>query len=234
MIKYCDQKHHFSNANKLQIGTLKYYQSHTDVKIADPQEGLTPNYTLRNDHEEMILSREQTEGLTFGGVKGGGITICPGGRININMQEQIPNQYIFCGTCEQSGLEETANSLGYNSWYQVLDVNGFMKAVAFSMARIVKPSNKLVWNYKIENFHAPVRYLRNIGLEHDNVKFDKFIDAVFCKPSLSTLDKNIDFRLNNEYRLLWRIYDETTRLIHDVDPEPILIDFTSEMKSFCK
>ena len=234
MIKYCDREHHFSIAEKLQIGTLKYYQNHTNVKIADPKEGLTGTYEFFNPNDEIEVSRKDTEFLSAGAIKGTGIKVCPGGRLETQAQQQVPNLYIFCGTDERTGNKKTAKSLGYKSWYEIVDIDGFMQAAAVSMGCKIRFTNALVWQCELRPIHRKVEYHDEKTLKLDKGNSNKLLDSVFSKSSVSALDEDIDFRLNNEYRLLWLYRDKTTGLAHDVNEEPILIDFTPEMKSFCR
>lgn len=232
IIKYCSDEHHFENTKKLQIGTLKYYREHEKVEIADRQEGLTPGYEVINSSKDLEYDAQTLEVISGGGVSGGGIMISKGATVRLNTRVQIPNQYIFCATNEDIGCKKTAKSLGYDAWYKINNIEHFMREATISMAGKIRFSNALLYSCQIQRLCGPIEY--GHGLKTlDGSAINPYLDAAFQKPVLSDLDRGVNFENNNEYRLLWLTFDEATGLIHDVHKEPILIDFTDEMKSVC-
>lgn len=232
VIKYCFEEHHFESSPKLQIGTLKYYREHPKIEIADRQEGLTPRYGVHNTSKDIEYDAKTTETITGGGILSGGIKINRGATFVVNAQAQVPNQYIFCATNKDIGCEKTAKSFGYDAWYKINDVDRFMQLATAMMADKIRFSNVLLHKCQISLRHGPVEY-SDLPRTLDGSTIDPFLDAVFRKPSHSDLDRSVNFENNHEYRLLWQTFDRAQGLIHGVRKDPILIDFTDEMKEVC-
>jgi len=232
--KYCDRKYHFDNAAKLQIGTLEYYRQHENDKIADPTEGLSASYDITNENNELKLPRNKTELLSGGAIKGTGIIMESGARMTFNQMTEIPNQYIFCVADEKDGNENTATSLGYESWYQIVDVDAFMYEVTKQLSSHALPLRVLVKSDQILCAHKEVTYCKDKQKLVDHVNFNILADAVFTKPTTSFNDSNVDYSLNNEYRMVWGLVDPNAGDLIPVKHEPILIDFTDELKKLCK
>jgi hypothetical protein len=231
--KYCKPEHRFNRTDKLQIGTLEYYRDHENIKISDPQEGLTKEYIIKGGTKGITIGKDRMKYLTGGLLTDVDVVLKEEGKLHLKVNRFVPNQYIFCATDEHIGNRETAYLLGYTDWYTIFNVREFIDRAALSLIKKMRFTNPLIYNCLITGVHAKVEYGDGpIHLEHSN--FSVFLDGVFRKPKNSDLDRSVDFQKNNEYRLLWTAYDEVLKTVHSVHKEPVLVDFTPEMKALCR
>jgi hypothetical protein len=238
VVKYCKAEHHFTKTNTFRLGTLQQYREHENIDIADPFEGLTATYRFKNPYEIININSHLIESLTGGRIKfnysGDAIQINPGGALILNERHEIQNQYIWCTSDQKYGNEETATSLGYDCWYKIVDIDGFMDALYAAMAPNARFLNKISIPYQLDKIHRKVNYSADKHIKSYTGRVNPLTDAVFTKPLRSQKDPNVDYTKNVEYRMLWKMYDKNTNLIHTVRKEAIEFDFTDAMKSYCK
>lgn len=238
VVKYCKPEHHFSRTKTFKLGTLQYYREHENGFIADALEGITTTYTLEKIGTKTFMDVRSAEALSSGLLKfsgtGGGIIIGPDATLRINSRTQVPNQYIWCSSNQESGNKETADTLGYDSWYNIVDVEGFMQSVCYAMISKVKFKIPMIYSYKIDIVHGTVQYTSQKNLKKFNGYSNILRDSIFNKPETSLSYPEVDYTKNVEYRMLWMMTEPTTGLVHSVAREAIEFEFASEMKSFCK
>jgi hypothetical protein len=238
VVKYCKAEHHYSKAKKFRLGTLQEYREHENKFIADPLEGLTPKYTIRNSDSTINLDGTAAKTLFAGAIQfrgsGTAVEIAPGATVKVNTHSLIPNQYIWCTADQECGKEETAHSLGYDSWYKIIDVDSFMLHLYFSMSQNIKFKIPMIYKYQVTMIHRPLVYETGKNFHSKTGIIDPLMDGIFSKPEKSQDHPSIDYTKNIEYRMLWLMYAKETGIVHAVKKEAIEFDFTSEMKSFCE
>ena len=233
IIKYCNEEYHINSTSNIQIGTLNYYRFHTNNLIADPLEGISKKITL-NFTRSMIIPKQTMNYITMGMTNfphfdhpiktsnSSNTIVCENG-------VKFPNIYIFCCALEEKGNMETAESLGYDSFYTIDDAEKFSKIIAKKLKKAATLKNHEK-DYKIKRWHQQIRYNESNEIELTNSV--DIMHMIFNKIRFSSHDATVDFSLNNEYRFAWMIKDTTNTPIEVAD-DPLHLSQLKEIRQLC-
>ena len=121
-------------------------------------------------------------------------------------------------------------TLGYNSWYEIIDPLKFMTEIKNGFSEVAKLRHKGALSTNIKLIHGSVFY----GSRENQVfedEFDLIINLLFTKAQVSEKDKTVSYEENNEYRFAWLFKETITDKIMEVEESPILIRNTNSLKA---
>ncbi len=239
IIKYCDENYSYLKTDRIQVGTLDYFRNHDNNFIADPNEGTGGPYSIQPKSSPSGLSQGLIDQFGGGIVCIGAlpsdsiISVQPGGTVNLNKRFKFPNVYIFCCSYEEHADKKTAEGLGYNSWYEIIDPSKFMKEIQNGFHEVAK----LKFEGPIETKSILIHGLVNYSSREDQVfenEFDLLTNLLFTKPKVSKKDSTVSFEDNKEYRFVWLFKNAASNEIMEVQEPPILVRNTDALKTTLK
>lgn len=232
IIKNCFSKFNIATTKTIQIGTISYYRKTDNKFIADPQEGFG-SHLFHSESSKIVIQEKDTTALAQGRIVGARIAIDPGGKFTGTLWS--PNVYIFCCSMVDVGTKDLTASLGYNSFYEIVDPNLFMHRVkeGFTDAVRLRDSNPRVVNTM--HIHGPVRYQGDREHSHSEPcsLSDLMVLNLFTKPTFSPADQ-VNYEENQEYRFVWVFLEENTKKILEVEDDPILVRNVQAIRQACR
>jgi len=233
IIKNCPSDYNIANTQTIQIGTLNYYRKTDNKFIVDPFEGYG-HHVFESGEREIIIPEKDATVITKGLIVGARVVIKPGGRVHGGLWS--PNVYIFCCSYVQEPSAELAASLGYDSYYEIVDPTLFMQKVQQDFMHSVRLRNKTIREVEVIHVHGTVEYQTERDYSHSEHRSpsDLMIHNLFRKPTISPVHEDVNFATNQEYRFVWILIEPETKQILEVEDDPIRVHNVDDIKQACK
>jgi len=144
----------------VQVCALSEYRTSDNSFIRDPGEGVIGN--VLHPDRPVTYSGDQVGAAFGGGFSGNGTIHISGAAIKI--VKPIPDAYVFCASLMGVPLAGTAESLGYDSWYVIGDVDEFAQHLAYGIAMSLGSSTR------VAVFHGQVSYHEDKSIRHSTIQ----------------------------------------------------------------
>jgi hypothetical protein len=236
IVKNCAERYHIARTKSLQIGTVHHYASLDDKFIGDPDEGASI-LEIQPTHRPVELSEAQLGRVLSPNiqVRGGGLTLMPGSISRTSYS--VPNAFIFSTSEVDSPSLPLARSMGYDSYYEIVNPAAFAESVALGIAETLIDSGQMrsFGRFRIWKCHSRVKYSQQKAQQYaDFSEWDVIIDAIFSKRETSSLDPTVRFADNCEYRFAWLPIADDDRTLFVPAATPLLVDVSTEIRGCCR
>lgn len=232
-VKYCRAEHNISVASTVRVGTLDYYRMHDNKFIADPNEGQGAHLVAAD--EKIEISEIELQKIFDGSnikIQGAGITLMPGS--SFRFASGVPNTLIFCISKVEEPTLAMAASLGYDSFYEIVDIENFTRLLGSGLLHHCLLQSDFPGRIGITPVRTSIRYQESRDHQHRQKPDPDLLPymALFTKPRISKKHPDVSFENNLEYRIAWSVHDETHWL--SVGEAPMDVPVTDELRATCR